>query len=102
MSIAFVCQGCILLLTTPHAVLLSVLMGVRGWMWPISVRSWHIGTASRTLMYNAQSSASAAKDITALMIWEMLRTVSLLCGLVMLDDMKKWPPAQLRAFGLLR
>ena len=77
-------------------------MGVCGCMWPISVRSWRIGTASRVLMYSAPSSASAAEDITALMSWTMLRTAPLLCGFVTSDDMKKWPPARLRAFGSLR
>jgi hypothetical protein len=44
-------------------------------MWPISVRSWRIGIASRTLMYNAPSSASAAEDIlgdvedSAVVVW---------------------------------
>ena len=76
-------------------------MGVRGCMWPILVRSWCIGTASRALMYNAPSSASAAEDITALMSWAMMRTAPLLCGFVTSDDMKKWHQAQLWAFGFL-
>ncbi len=33
---AFVCQGCMLLFTTPRAILLSVCMGVGGCLWPIS------------------------------------------------------------------
>ena len=64
-------------------------MGVRGCMWPISVRSWRIGTAFHALMYSAPSSASAAEDITALMSWAMLSTALLLCEFVMSDDMKK-------------
>jgi hypothetical protein len=63
---------------------------------------WRIGTSLPALMYNAPSSASAAEDITALISWAMLRTAPLLCGFVSLDDMKKWHPAQLRAFGFLR
>jgi len=55
-------------------------------MWPISVRSWRIVTASRVLMYSAPSSASAAKDFTALMSWAMLRTAPLLCGFVTSGD----------------
>ncbi len=58
-------------------------------MWPISVRSWRIGTASCALMYNAPSSASVAEDITALMSLVMLRIAPLLCGFVTSDDMKK-------------
>ena len=69
---------------------------------PFLVRSLRIGTALPVLMYNAPNSASAAEDITALMSWAMLRKVSLLCGFVLLDDMKKGPPTRLRAFGLLR
>ena len=57
-----------------------------------------MGTALQVLMYSAPISASAAKDITALMSWEMLRTVQLSsAGLAMLDDMKKW----LHDFGLV-
>ncbi len=61
-----------------------------------------MGTASRALMYNAPSSASAANDMTALMSCEMLSTALLLAGSAVSDDMKKSPPAQLRAFDLLK
>jgi hypothetical protein len=89
MSMAFVQRGWILLLTTPSAMLLWVWVGVGGWMWPISARCWRMGTALRALMYKAPSSVSAAKDITALMSWAMLRTALLLLGSLMSDDMKK-------------
>jgi hypothetical protein len=70
-----------LLLMTPNAVVLSVWMGVLGCLWPISVRSWRIGAASHALMYSAPSLASAALDMAALSILEMLRTAPLLGGL---------------------
>jgi hypothetical protein len=57
MSMALVLCGWMLLLMTPNAVVLSVLMGVLGCLWPISVRSWRIGTASHALMYSALSLA---------------------------------------------
>jgi hypothetical protein len=46
----FVHRGCMLLFTTPRAVLLSVCMGVGGCLWPISASVWHCGTALRALM----------------------------------------------------
>ena len=99
MSMALVHCGWMLLLTAPNAVVLSVWMGVLGCLWPISVRSWRIGTASHALMYSAPSLASAALDMTALSILEMLRTAPLLDGLLTLVEQKKWPPAQLRALA---
>ncbi len=53
-------------------------------------------------MYKAPSSASAAEDITALMSCAKLRIDPLLIGFSTSDAMKKWPPAQLCAMGLLR
>ena len=49
-SIAFVLFGCILLLTTPNAVVLSVCIGVGGCLWPNSSSSCRSGMASRKLM----------------------------------------------------
>ncbi len=48
-----------------------------------------MGTASRALMYNALSSASAAHDMMVLMSCAMLSTATLLAGSAVLDDMKK-------------
>ncbi len=61
-----------------------------------------MGIASRAFMYSAPSSASAALDMTALSILEMLSTAPLLGGSSTLDEQKKWPPAQLLAEGSLR
>ena len=55
-------------LTMPRAVVLSVCIGVRGCLCPISSSVILAGTASRKLMNSAQSSALAVDDITALMI----------------------------------
>ena len=68
MSIAFVAFSCISLFTTPHAVELSVCIGVGGCLCPSSLRVLRIGTAFFALMNSPPSSASAADDITALMI----------------------------------
>ena len=102
MSIAFVAFGCILLLTTPLAVELSVCMGVGSCLCPNSSSVVHIGMACFALMKRAPSLASAAEDITVCMILAMLRTVPLLSRMGLLVDRKKWPPAQLCAFGSLR
>ena len=57
-------------------------------------------TASFALMNNAPSSASAAEDITALMIVDTVRIAPLLGGNLSSFDKKKCPPAQLRDFFL--
>jgi hypothetical protein len=98
MSIALVRFGCILLLITPSAVVLSVWIGVRGCGWPISSSMFRKCTASFVLMNYEPSSASAAEDITALMIVAMVRIAPLLGGNLSSFDRKKCPPAQLRDF----
>ena len=102
MSIALVRFGWTLLLTTPSAVELSVWIGVGGCLWPISLRMARMYTASRAMMYKAPSLALAADDITFLMIWAMLRTAPLFCGIAALFDRKKCPPTLLLACGLFR
>ena len=59
-------------------------------------------TAWDALMYNPASSASAALDMTDLMIWDMFSTAPLLGGLSTFADMKKCPPALIRAPGSLK
>ena len=88
----------ILLVTTPWAVVLSVCIGVGGFSCPIALTACHAGMASLQLMKRAPSSASAAEDMRALMIWEMVTTALLFAGMGELFDMKKWPPARLLAF----
>ena len=46
-------------------------------------------------MYSILSSASAAKDMTDLMIWDVLRMAPLLGALSVLLERKKCPPVQL-------
>ncbi len=58
--------------------------------------------ASFAFNYHAPNSASAADDITALIIVALVRIVPLLGGGVSLFDKKKCPPARLRAFFSLR
>ena len=55
------------------------------------------GIAARHLMYRAPILASAADDMTALMICETARTPPLFGGLAELFERKKWPSARLRA-----
>ena len=66
--------------TTPSAVVLSTWIGVGGCGCPILISMCHIGTASQALMYSAPSSASAADDITAFMIYDTASTTPLLAG----------------------
>ena len=71
MSIAFVLLGCMLLLTTPSAAVLSVCTGVLSCGCPISISRFPAGIASLELIYRAPSLAPAADGITALTICGM-------------------------------
>ena len=97
MSIDFKRLLAMLFVTKPCAVVLSVYIGVGGCLCPISSSAWRAGMASRQLMKSALSSASAAEDITDLMILATVRTDPLLVGYSAVLDKKKCPPARLLA-----
>ena len=86
-----------LLFTTPSAVVLSVCNGVGGCLCPKYSSVFCAGMASRQLMKRVWISASASEDMTALMIWEIVRIEPFLLGMGSLLDMKKCPPALLCA-----
>ena len=71
-------------------------------MCPISSKMIMMYTNYLAMMYKATNSDSVADDITCFIMWYMLRTAPLFCGMVELLDNKKWPPALLRDFGSLR
>ncbi len=56
-------------------------------------------TAVLALMNNAPSLTSAAYDITALIICDMLSAARLLMGISSVPAMNMWPPALLQALG---
>ena len=60
---------------------------------------WRIETAVFAFINRAPSSASAADDITARIICEMLRTAPLFAGMSLFDDINMCPPARLGALG---
>ena len=96
MSIALVRLGCILPLHTAFAVALSVCNGVEGCLWPISVNTILIYTASRAMMYNAANSASVADVMTCLMMCAMLNVehgaiVGWYCGFVGEEEVPSCP-----------
>ena len=64
-------------------------------MCPISSRDWSSGITSLRLMNIAPSSASAADDMTALIILEIVNTAPLLGGKYVFVDIDKFPPALL-------
>ncbi len=99
MSMAFNALGMILFVSCAFAVELSVCIGVSGWGWPSSASVCRIETAIFALMNSAPNSASAADDMTALIIWEILSTAPLLRGMFSFPAMNMWPPARLRALG---
>ena len=89
MSIALVCLGCILPLHTASAVELSICSGVAGCLWPISVNTILIYTASHTMMYSTANSASVADVMPCLMMCAMFSTAPLLAGIVASLNRKK-------------
>eukprot|EP00956_Cyclotella_meneghiniana_P033015 scaffold92765_cov67-Cyclotella_meneghiniana.AAC.2 len=96
---ALVRLGCTLPFTTASAIELSVCIGAGGCLCPNSSKTLCMYyTASRAIMYkNAANSASVAHDIIFLIMCAMLRMAPLLGGSSESNDMKKWPPALLRA-----
>ncbi len=65
-------------------------------------RVWRAGIVSLQLMESAPTSASAAEDMTALIICAIVRMMPLFGGLAVLLDMKKCQPARLHVFDLDR
>ena len=88
-----------LLVTTPSAVVLSVCIGVGNCLWPIYSSAWRARMASQQLMKREPSLASAAEDMTALIIFAVATTAPLLCGMAELLDMRKCPPSLLHFFS---
>ena len=88
----------IFVLTTPNAVVLLVCIGVGGCLYPIISSACCAGIAYLQFMKRDTSSASAAEDITDLMIREKGRMEPLFAGMSSSLDMKKCPPALLLAF----
>jgi hypothetical protein len=86
-------------MSSAWAVELLVCTGVQVCGCPISLRVDHMETAILVLRNNAPSSASAADNITALIICDMLYTTPLLMGMLSVPAMNMWPPALLRALG---
>ena len=87
-----------LLVTTPCAVVLYVCISVGGCVCLIFSSDWRAGMDSLKLMKSSHSSASAADDMTALMVLAIVNTAPLLGGNAVLFDMKKYPPDLLLFF----
>ena len=96
---AFNALGRILLVSSACAVELLVWIGVCGCGCPISLSVCCMDTAVLALMNSAPNSASAADDITAFIICEIINTAPLLMGISSEPAMNMWPPALLQAFG---
>ena len=88
-SIDFVRFGCILPFATASAIELSVCNGVGGCLCPIYSKMTLMYTASLTMMNKSANSASVADEMTCFIMWAMLRTDPLFCGMVELLDRKK-------------
>ena len=77
----FVCFGMILFVTTPTAVVLSTWIGVGFCGHPIYIRVWRNSTHLRAVINKEANSASAAEDITNLIICAIVSTVPLKVGI---------------------
>ncbi len=92
---AFKALGKILLVSSARAVKLSFCMGVKNCGCHIFLQMSCMETAILVLMNIAPSLASAANDITALIIWDMFSTAPLMMGTSSVPAMNMWPPALL-------
>ena len=97
MALSAFCR--ILLVSSACAVAVSVCIGLHGCGCPSSISVCCIETAVFVLMNKAPSSASAADDMTARIICEMLRTALLLMRILSFPAMYMWPPARLWDVG---
>ena len=88
MSIDLIRLLTMLFVTNPSAVVLSVCIGVGRCLWPIVSNAWRAGIASLQLMKRDPNYASAAEDMTAFMICEMVRTDPLFGRTAESSDMK--------------
>ena len=102
MYIDFVLRGMMLSLDTPTAVELSHWMGDLGCGHPISVRDWRSGTIALAQMRRPTSSASAADDMTFLMIYATVRTRPLYVGARRFYESIMCAPVRLRSLVPLR
>ena len=80
MSMDLVRRGLMVLLTTTRAVMVSGCIGVVSCRCHIAMIMWRLEMAYRQLILRTQISALAADDMTALMIWETVKTAPLLGG----------------------
>ena len=91
----------VVLFTTPAAIELLVWIGDGGCFQPISINVWLMGTIYLDLMYSAPSSASAAEDITNLMIREIARIAPFHLVVGSFSDKNMWALVRLRTLDSL-
>ena len=102
MYMALVSLGNPLLFVTPSAVELSVCRSERVWGQPISMRVWQGRGICLALMKCPASSNFSTEDMTDLMIWERVRSGTVLSGMGMSSERKIWTPDRLRDLLSLR
>ena len=102
MSIDLICRFIVVLLVTPTAVELSVWIGDFGCGQPILVRVLRRGTMLFAHMKRPARSASAAEDMTNLIICAMARTGPLSDGTGTSSESMMCAPARLRDLMTLR
>ena len=89
------------LFKTPADVKLLVWIGDGGCFQPISMNVWQMGIIFLAIMYIAPSFASAAEDITNMMIWAIVRISPFHLGVGSFSDKNMWAPARLHTLDSL-
>ena len=102
MSIDLFLQGMMVFMATPTAVELLHWMGVLGCGKLINMGFWQRGTISLAHIKRPASSASAAEEMIKLMIYEIVRTGSLMLGTGIFKDNMMFSPDWLRSLLTLR
>ena len=90
-----------MLLVTPTAVELSVWISDCSWGYLVSMSVWIRGTMSLAVIKIAASPASAAEDMTNLIIWVMVRIGPLYLGLGSSSERNMCAPARLHVLEIL-
>ena len=102
MSMAFVLRGCTFLETIECAAESSICNGVGGRACPNSIGVFLMGTASRTFMYMAPISDSAADEMIKLITCAVVWTAPFVVGEFCVGCHEKCPPALILPFDLLK
>ena len=89
--------GTVVLFVTPAAFRLYFWRDGCRWGQTISTKVWRRGTICLAVMKRAASYDLSAEDMADLVIWEIVRSETLLDGMETSSEINMWDPARLRA-----